>query len=76
MLKPDIIEEKGREVRVKPKIVIEVNYEEVQKSPTNSSGYALRFPRLVRLREDRGVRDINSLEDVRELAEGQRGRNK
>ncbi len=76
MLTPDIIEEKGREVRVKPKVVIEVNYEEIQKSPTYSSGYALRFPRFVRLREDRGIRDINSLDDVRELAEGQRGRNK
>lgn len=76
LLLPDIIEEKGREVKVKPKIVIEVNYEEIQKSPTYSSGYALRFPRLVRMRDDRGVKDINTLSDVQELAEGQRGRNK
>ena len=74
LLLPDITEEKGREVKVKPKIVIEVNYEEIQKSPTYSSGYALRFPRLVRMREDRGINDINTLADVQELAEGQRGR--
>jgi len=74
LLLPDIIEERGREVKVKPKIVIEVNYEEIQKSPTYSSGYALRFPRLVRMRDDRGVSDINTLSDIQEMAEGQRGR--
>lgn len=74
LLRPDILEEKGREVRVKPKIVIEVDYEEIQASPTYSSGFALRFPRFVRLREDRNPTDVNSVDDVRRLAEGQRGR--
>lgn len=75
LLKPDIREEKGQEVKVKPKIVIEVHYEEIQKSPTYSSGYALRFPRFVRLREDRNVNDISTLKQVEELYKGQRGRN-
>jgi len=74
MLQPLIIEEKGREVTVKPEIVIEVNYEEIQKSPTYSSGFALRFPRLVKLRTDRAAEDINTVEDVVLLAENQRGR--
>ncbi|MCX6708357.1 MAG: ATP-dependent DNA ligase [Candidatus Woesearchaeota archaeon] len=74
LLQPLIIEEKGREVKVKPEIVIEVDYEEIQKSPTYSSGFALRFPRLVKLREDRSPEDINTVDDIRDLAESQRGR--
>ena len=53
ILKPHIISEKGNEVKIKPKIVIEVAYEEIQKSPTYSSGWALRFPRFLRIRWDR-----------------------
>ncbi|MEM3153953.1 MAG: ATP-dependent DNA ligase [Candidatus Woesearchaeota archaeon] len=74
LLQPLIIEEKGREVKVKPEIVIEVDYEEIQKSPTYSSGFALRFPRLVKLRDDRSAEDINTVEDVSALYEHQRGR--
>jgi len=75
LLKPLVTKTAGRIVTVKPKIVIEVKYEEIQASPTYSSKYALRFPRFVKLREDRGVDDINSIQDVRELYSGQRGRN-
>ncbi|MBI5872447.1 ATP-dependent DNA ligase [archaeon] len=61
----EIIEEKGKEVIVKPKIVLEVGFQEIQKSPSYSSGFALRFPKLVRVRWDRGVGDISSLKEVR-----------
>ncbi len=74
MLKPLVIEEKGKGVKTKPKIVVEINYEEIQKSPTYASGYALRFPRLVRLREDRGPNDVADLKEVENLYKGQRGR--
>jgi DNA ligase-1 len=74
LLRPLILSEEGRVVRCKPLIVIEVDYEEIQKSPTYSSGYALRFPRFVRLREDRGIDDIATLEDVERLYGSQRGR--
>ena len=60
-LKPLITSEKGREVKIKPKIVVEVSYEEIQKSPTYSSGYALRFPRLVNLRSDRDPSEASTL---------------
>jgi ATP-dependent DNA ligase I len=73
-LKPLVISEKGKVVEVKPKIVIEVNYEEIQKSPTYASGYALRFPRFIRLREDRGINDCSSLDQVEDLFDMQRGR--
>jgi len=76
MLKPLIVYEKGKIVKVRPEIVIEINYEEIQKSPTYGSGYALRFPRLVKIREDRRPDEINSLEEIKELYYSQRGRNK
>ncbi len=67
ILKPLIIGQKGREVRVKPEIVVEVTYGEIQKSPSYSSGYALRFPRVVRLRTDRTVNDITTIGEIRNL---------
>ncbi len=73
LLNPLVISEKGREVKVKPEIIIEVAYEEIQKSPTYASGFALRFPRVIRLRtEERGVEDITSLDYVDELYYGQK----
>jgi len=74
MLKPLIKSEKGKSIEVKPKVVIEINYEEIQKSPTYSSGYALRFPRLVRLRIDKPVSEASSLKMVEKLYNEQRGR--
>jgi len=74
LLKPLITEDKGREIIIKPEIVIEVNYEEIQKSPTYTSGFALRFPRLVKLREDRSPKEINTIEDVKKMYKDQRGR--
>ena len=67
MLKPLIIKEEGRTVWTKPKIVVEVAYQEIQKSPNYESGYALRFPRLVKLREDKGPEEADTLERVKEL---------
>ncbi|PIN86807.1 DNA ligase [Candidatus Woesearchaeota archaeon CG10_big_fil_rev_8_21_14_0_10_44_13] len=72
LLKPLVIDEKGREVRIKPKIVLEINYEEIQKSPSYKSGYALRFPRLVKLRDDKGPDEASELEYVKELFYGQK----
>ncbi|HHQ44687.1 MAG TPA: ATP-dependent DNA ligase [Candidatus Altiarchaeales archaeon] len=57
----------GKEVRLKPQIVVEVAYEEIQKSPTYTSGYALRFPRLVRIRDDKSIEDADSLSRVEEI---------
>jgi DNA ligase-1 len=75
MLRPLVVSEEGRFVHVRPEIIIEVHYEEIQRSPTYSSGYALRFPRFVRLREDRSVEDISTIEDVERYYAAQRGRN-
>ena len=64
-LKPLIEKEHGREVDVKPKIVVTVVYQNIQKSPTYSSEFALRFPRITRLRPDRSVSDIATLSEVK-----------
>jgi DNA ligase-1 len=74
MLKPLIIKEEGKLVLVKPEIIIEVDYEEIQKSPTYASGYALRFPRFIRLREEKSPDEITTINDARALYESQRGR--
>jgi DNA ligase-1 len=66
-LKKLIIGEKGRTVMLKPEVVVEVAYQEIQKSPNYESGYALRFPRLIRIREDKGPDDVDIIERVSNL---------
>ncbi len=73
LLKPLIESESGQTVKIKPKLVVEVAYEEIQKSPNYSSGYALRFPRIVRLRPDKGPDDVDTLERIERLYRQQRG---
>jgi len=64
MLEKLVIEVDGRKIKVRPEIVVSVQYQNVQKSPTYSSGFAFRFPRILRLRGDRGVSDIATLSEV------------
>jgi DNA ligase-1 len=73
-LKPYIEKEKGKSVRIKPKIVVEVAYEEIQKSPNYSSGYALRFPRLLKIRVDKSPKDADDTGRIEKLYHQQRGR--
>jgi DNA ligase-1 len=58
----------GRVRVVEPKIVLEVTFDRVQESKRHKSGYALRFPRILRLREDKSVDEIDTLEAVRRIA--------
>jgi DNA ligase-1 len=74
LLKPYIESEKGNEVKIKPKVVIEVAYEEIQKSPTYLSGWALRFPRFIRVRWDRSSEEADDLERIVKLYEIQKGK--
>ena len=59
----------GRVRIVEPTIVIEVTFDRVQPSKRHKSGYALRFPRILRLRPDKTTNDIDTLETVRRLVE-------
>ncbi|HEY6397712.1 MAG TPA: hypothetical protein VIX82_09695, partial [Solirubrobacteraceae bacterium] len=54
---------------VEPRIVLEIAFDRVQASARHRSGYALRFPRIVRRRDDKRVEDIDTLEKVRRIAE-------
>jgi DNA ligase-1 len=74
MFRELIILEKGMEVEIKPAVIFEVAYEEIQHSPNYSSGYALRFPRMVAVRYDKSLEEADSLERVVSLYRGQRGR--
>jgi DNA ligase 1 len=59
----------GRVRIVEPTIVIEVTFDRVQPSKRHKSGYALRFPRILRLRPDKTTTEIDTLETVRRLVE-------
>ena len=61
----------GYTVRVRPEVVVEVEYNEIQKSPTYPSGFALRFARIARVRDDKGPGQATTLEELRRLYEGQ-----
>jgi len=58
-------------VRVRPEVVVEVDYNEIQKSPTYPSGFALRFARIARIREDKAPGQATTLAEVRDLYERQ-----
>ena len=74
MFRELILVQKGMEVELKPAVIFEVAYEEIQKSQSYSSGYALWFPRLVRVRDDKSLEEADSLERVESLYRVQRGR--
>jgi DNA ligase-1 len=58
----------GRVRTVEPHIVLEVTFDRVQASARHKSGYALRFPRILRIRDDKPPTEIDTLEAVRRLA--------
>ncbi|HJJ48225.1 MAG TPA: ATP-dependent DNA ligase [Methanocorpusculum sp.] len=64
IFKDKIIAEKGRTVSFEPDVVFEVGYAELQRSVNYEAGYALRFPRFVRLRDDKDVVDIETMESL------------
>ncbi|GAA0220467.1 ATP-dependent DNA ligase LigA [Halobaculum roseum] len=67
LLEPYVRSESGQRVAFAPEAVFEVGYEEIQTSPTYDSGYALRFPRFVAVREDKAPADADSLARLRRL---------
>jgi DNA ligase 1 len=65
------VNDDGYTVRVRPEVVVEVEYNEIQTSPTYPSGLALRFARIARLREDKAPAQATTLEELRTLYERQ-----
>ncbi|MFO7968130.1 MAG: ATP-dependent DNA ligase [Archaeoglobaceae archaeon] len=70
LFKPLIEYEEGKKAVFQPKIVFEVGYQEIQKSPKYDGGYALRFPRFIRMRNDKDVDGADTIERVAKLFEG------
>jgi DNA ligase-1 len=71
-IKKITVGEVGFRMAVKPEIVLEVAFDSIQKSERHDSGYALRFPRIKRVRDDRRASDIDTLDRVKEIYEGQK----
>ena len=65
------IERHGPVHRVEPQIVLEIAFDRIQESSRHKSGYALRFPRIVRIRDDKTPDEISTIDEVRRIYEGQ-----
>jgi len=61
------VHDQGYRRMVRPEVVLEVAFDSIQHSGRHLSGYALRFPRIVRIRDDKPVDEIDTLERVAEL---------
>jgi DNA ligase-1 len=70
-LKGLVVREEPHLVTVVPKIVVEVAYNEIQKSPKYDCGMALRFARITRIRDDKSPDDADTIQRVREIYEKQ-----
>ncbi|HUP62760.1 MAG TPA: ATP-dependent DNA ligase [Thermoanaerobaculia bacterium] len=57
--------------RVEPTVVLEIAFDRIQESKRHKSGYALRFPRIVRIRDDKTPEQISTIDEVRRIYEGQ-----
>jgi DNA ligase-1 len=57
--------------RVPPEVVLEIAFDRIQESKRHKSGYALRFPRIARIRDDKTVEEIATIDEVRRIYEGQ-----
>jgi DNA ligase-1 len=65
LLKDTVITKSGKGVTFEPTLVFEVGYAEIQVSPTYDGGFALRFPRFIRIRDDKDIDDIETLDGIR-----------
>jgi DNA ligase 1 len=74
LIEPLILSTKGKEVHIKPELVLEIAYEEIQKSESYSSGYALRFPRVVGLRDTRSIETASTIDVVEDYFYAQKKR--
>jgi len=66
LLKDKVIKKSGKEVTFEPGLVFEVGYSELQVSPTYEAGFALRFPRFIRIRDDKDISDVETIDSIRE----------
>ncbi|MDD5143883.1 ATP-dependent DNA ligase [Methanoregula sp.] len=65
LLKDTVERKAGKEVTFEPTLVFEVGYAELQASVNYEAGFALRFPRFIRIRDDKDIADIETIESIR-----------
>ncbi|MFQ5940368.1 MAG: ATP-dependent DNA ligase [Nitrososphaerales archaeon] len=66
-LKLIMIKDEGYRLIVRPEIVLEIAFDSIQRSQRHGSGYALRFPRIKRVRDDKSIKDIDTLAKVKSI---------
>ncbi|HEY0385840.1 MAG TPA: DNA ligase, partial [Pyrinomonadaceae bacterium] len=66
-LEPKIITTRGSHVELEPEMVIEVDFQDIQKTKTYSAGYVLRIPRFKRERTDKSIREADTLARLKRL---------
>ncbi len=66
------IDDQGFRRAVEPKIVLEVAFNNMMRSDRHASGFALRFPRILRIRTDKNADEIGTLDTVREIYQRQK----
>jgi DNA ligase-1 len=66
------VEDQGFRLFVEPKIVLEVAFNNMMRSERHNSGFALRFPRIVRIRKDKLAEEADTIERVREIYAAQK----
>jgi DNA ligase-1 len=67
-IRANTLERFGPVRTVKPQLVFELGFEAIQRSARHKSGIAVRFPRMLRMRSDKAIRDANTVEDALRLA--------
>ena len=66
-LEPAVISTVGRDVEIEPEVVIEVDFQDIQKTARYRAGYALRIPRFKRVRTDKSTREADDLARLKRL---------
>lgn len=70
LMEENKISEKGTRITVHPKIIFEIAYSKIVKSPEYEAGYSLRFPVVKRIRTDKGLADIDTVERLESMFKG------
>ena len=66
-LKSIMTKDEGYRIIVRPEVVLEIAFDSIQRSERYESGYALRFPRIKRIRDDKGINDIDTPTKVKSV---------
>lgn len=68
----NVPKELSPDVWTKPEMVVEIKYDEITKSPLHTAGFALRFPRLISWRADKGPNEATTVEEIKQMFEDQK----